>query len=70
MLRFGQRFGKNVHKHIFRLTIDQLDCAILGVGVITNEMVPYVTVSCSPLGHVVVRNRDTRLIVVIVNVDW
>ena len=65
MSRFGQRqrFGKNIHKHIFRLTIDQLNCVILGVGVITNEMVPYVNALFSPLGHAVVRNRDARLIV-------
>ena len=52
MLRFGQRFGENVRKHTFRFTINQLDHTVLGV--IVNEMVPYVDIYCSPLGHVVV----------------
>ena len=61
MLGFRQGFGENVRKHTFRFAIDQLYRTILCV--IADEMIPDVNVSCSLLGHVVVCNRNARLVV-------
>ena len=61
MLGFRQGFGENVRKHTFRFAINQLDRTVLCV--IANEMVPYVDISCSLLGHVVICNRDACLVV-------
>ena len=63
MLGFRQGFGENVRKHTFRFAIDQLDRTVLCV--IADEMVPDINVSRSLLGHVVICNRDARLVVLV-----